>query len=520
LKKQYKALLNAQEKYISNNIISGTLGNLHTLFQKEKITAHEPLKSFIVNILISMVIQPVRSYLVKLGRQGAKDPMSIFSWIIAGYEELYTEPPTHITRKITETYSNGGGDEKDKNDAFDHGGYDGAYYTDYEDGTYIDADGNVVETFGVFKKIIRMFKIPIKIAKFLLNIIKVLTNPSKLIKLVLYLFQVNIKFLIAGVLVIVAVVETYIYFLLTSIIAGALLLVAIVVFIVYTLVMIILIYLIMEFDIEIFDGKCLIMLYSWIISTENDITHWKTLNSFEVGNKVDRPYSINACAPCTENYKPTDFYCERLPYYLPRYSPHANVTKIIEGGTVIGLTEPGKLTMDLKFLMKPMKERKRITRQYNKDVDEYNKSMHKNMEPYDNNMKHICRSIGAYGLSVSDKKKVARMCFNTYCQNGRYASLCSKLNAVNSNQSLIAPTSIIDNYIFLIGFLAICVFILLVVYYMVYITDKKDIMAQITRVIHTVNSFFNKVKEIPYDLNPLSAAAAAFTAYKTNAIEG
>ena len=477
LRQYYNHLLDLKYDYLMNTILGKVIPDIPIKpFRDHEITLHKPLNSVVIDALIAYIIQPFRNFLREYWESFQKDFGKIVEWVFS--IENYT------------TY------EPKEN------------YTNYESETnYINEDGDVIEPFRIpgISEIVKFVKLSFKVVKFILTCITFITNPSKFFNLLTLIIQILIKIPIAIAFSIIIILEGIIR------IPSGLLVMGITFYgainsIMYTFGLIFLITIMKIIDVSITDGFLMVVFYKKILATENDINQWKNVPSFEIGNEVNRPQVVSACAPCTENYVPGDLFCERIPDYIPRYSPHANVNKILEGRKITGLTEPGELEMDIKFIMLPRREKKRIIEKYTKDVINYHKMSNSKMKPYDPMLKNVCRNISTYDLNRSDRKQVEHICHSTFCRNGRYDGFCPKLQASNMTTK-INQSSFIENYVFLISYLFMFIIILVLIYYVNYIANIDDIKEYIMRTSEIVSSFFSKIRkntptsEISFDLN-------------------
>ena len=481
LRQYYQQLLDQQYDYF-DTILTKVIPDIPIKpFSERDITLHKPLKSVVINALIEYIIQPFRTFLREIWESYQKDFGQVVEWVFSIENYTNYEPKENYTNYESETdYINEDGDLIEpifKAFKFASGGGGGLFKP----------------LTGILKKVFDSAFGPVfKVVEFTLICIDYLTNPRKFLNLLTLILKILIKIPIAIAFSVVLVLEGILLIPSGLLVMGITLLGAIH-FIMWTFGLIFLITVMKVVDVSYTDGFFMVVLYKWILATENDINQWKHIPSYEIGNEVNRPQVVSACAPCTENYVPGDLFCERIPEYVPRYSPHANVNKILEGRTITGLTEPGELEMDVKFIMLPRHERKRIIEKYTKDVMNYHKMSNSKMKPYDPMLKNICRNISTYDLNRSDRQRVEHICHSTFCHNGRYGSFCPKLQASTMTTKVINHSSFIENYVFLVGYLLMFIIILVLMYYVNYKADTKDINDYIMRTSKIVGSFFSKI---------------------------
>lgn len=475
LKRYYKQLLDGRFEYL-NDVLNVIPDIPVKPFTDHEITLHKPLNFFLVNVLIENIIQPFRDYLRAQWKSFNKNFSKFVFWIFRISMDGYTN------------------NEPKEN-----------YITEESEKDYINEDGDVIEQFipglskianafsPMLKKVFGSSFGPVfKVIDPIVKVIDTLYNPTKLFSIIGMYIKIVIKFSIGVTIAIVLLLEGILK-LPTGILVFIITLGSTFLCIVVTIVLIVLIILLEIIDVTYTDGLLTVTLYKWILATENDIDQWKYVPSFEIGNEVNRPQIISACAPCTESYVPGDLFCERIPDYIPRYSPHANVYKILEGHRITGLTEPGELEMDLKFVMLPRHERKKIIEKYTKDVIDYHMVSNSKMKPYDPFLKNTCRHMSTYDLNHKDRKLVESICHSTFCRNGRYGSFCPKLRASNP-YSTTHQSSLLENYVFLVGYLIMFIVVVVLIYYVNYKADLNEIKDYIMRTSGIVTSFFSKIR--------------------------
>jgi len=486
----YDSYLQYYQDYIQKDIAK-VITYLYDLFISRKIKVHKPLRIGVVDLIVENIYQKLRDFLHDTFDYYSKKVHEIFKWIVIENYKDYEPNNKYGVEGFKKS-------KYDENDIYD------------KEGAYIDEDGNVVEgmlgplkgilisailkplTKYLVKPFVKTIMPPfapfLKFIETLIDLLDFITNPIRVVtKFVTMLFKTYIAIVIS----VVCFFEKY-FNIITSVLLIPFILFSCFNAFIYSIVMIIIVKIIMTIDIDYFNGIIFVELYRYILANEHEIDEWKSRTSYEIGNESERQSIIPVvCKPCKENYKPADLLCKRLPNYLPVFSHHANIFRILENKPV-GLIAPGALEMDLKFMGLPVNERKRLIRKFDMNKQYYVKHSNDRMRQYDDKLRNICKYVegNMQHKNEYDIDIIKSICVNKFCINGNYDNFCSKLSAAEAFKN-IKNTTLFENYLFLLWYVGLIGMILIVVLY-VYYNGQEQIQIMLTKISVFLEPFFKK----------------------------
>ena len=318
----------------------------------------------------------------------------------------------------------------------------------------------------IFKPIFSLVDMLIAFFKVLLMITGILTNPVKIIML-------PIAFMFVITTLILCLIEGAMFHVFTSILLCVFTLVYIVIATVIMILLTTLYYCIGMLDVEAFNAFFAVYMYSLFISAEIDIRDWHMKPSFEQGNQTYRGL-FGAFKACDTNYNHGFFMCERISPYVPVFSHQANIFRIMNGIPLRGQTEPKIFRPPSDFHDMPKGKKYRMIREADRSKRLYYKNVEKNSAKFNEITESVCSNIDAMQLSSGNRGSVERMCYISYCRNGKFKPFCASLSTDSDGQSHTQDK--IEKYLHVTSYISMLCVLIALIYVGYDQTGSQDIM--------------------------------------------
>jgi hypothetical protein len=172
--------------------------------------------------------------------------------------------------------------------------------------------------------------------------------------------------------------------------------------------------------------------YSWFLACESSPFAWFENSFFQLGNNVEKS-SIFCKKACPEGYKISvdGKSCDKIPNYIPKYCPQAELMRIYKGQSISGSYNLGEFSLPYGLTEEEKEQYIKEFKQNKKDY--YESCQNSKMYIYDNVAKSICSTMELSKNSDIAQKDMKDICYNKFCKNGNHESFCTKLNYLNND---------------------------------------------------------------------------------------
>jgi len=176
-------------------------------------------------------------------------------------------------------------------------------------------------------------------------------------------------------------------------------------------------------------------IYKNFLSCENSPHSWYKNSRFDLENKSSRGFFCNK--PCKSNYRLSEDkgFCEKAPSNIPYYCPQSLVFRHFRKEDTSGkyyIQEFLDRNNPL-LLLNNNNNQKDFIDNFSRSKTEYYETCQNPNNEYFQKYNVIGKNICAYGYDGDDiniKKKIGKICKQTYCENGQYENFCYKYENV------------------------------------------------------------------------------------------